>query len=32
VDLAAPGQVAAAGDESWARQHQQETGEEISFF
>ena len=32
VDLAAPSQGIAPGDESWARQHQQETGEEISFF
>lgn len=32
VDLADSAIVSPAGDESWARQHQRETGEEISFF
>lgn len=32
VDLGTPEDAGVAGDESWAKQHQEETGEEISFF
>jgi len=32
IALAKPSSVAYAGYEAWAKQHQEETGEEVSFF